>query len=252
MPAKAGIAAVVTVVAVAGLVFALTGSNHPKPVPPKPQLVMPASAPVAIVPPPAPVPTPPPPVAPPPPPPPVVVKPTPKPVAPRPKPKPKPKPPPKPRPKPKPPVPLADYYVDSLPYSGLGSTKGPSLRPDAEDGVWQRSGGVRIGGVTYARGITATAPSSAAIDLNGQCREFDAYAGVDDMELGMGAVTFAVLDDTTGRTLWRSGVVHGGDRAVSVRVELAGVSAIRLVALPAAGSLVPDVADWADARFSCR
>jgi len=38
---------------------------------------------------------------------------------------------------------------------------------------------------------------------------------------------------------------------VPVRVGLRGVSAIRLVALPADGSLLPDVADWANARFSC-
>ena len=247
LPAKAGIAAAVTVVAVAGLVFALTGSSHPKPAPPKPQLIVPASAPVAIAPPPT---TPPPPVvAPPPPPPPPAVRPTPVPapvvVAPKPKPR------PRPRPKPAPPVPLADYYVDALPYAGLGSTKGPSLRTDPGDGVWQRTGDIRIGGTDYARGITATAPSSVPIDLNGQCREFDAYAGIDDMAMGMGAVRFSVLDDTTGRTLWQSGVVNGGDPAVPVRVGLRGVSAIRLVALPADGSLLPDVADWANARFSC-
>ena len=144
-----------------------------------------------------------------------------------------------------------DYYVDALPYAGLGSTKGPSLRTGPGDGVWQRTGGIGIGGVSYARGITSTAPSSVPIDLSGQCREFDAYAGVDDMELGLGAVRFAVLDDATGRTLWSSGIVHGGDPAVSVRVDLREVSAIRLVAVPADGSLVPDVADWADARFSC-
>ena len=248
LPAKAGIAAAVTVVAVAGLVFALSGSSHPKPAPPKAQLVVPASAPVAIAPPPSP--PPPPPVAPPPPPPPPpppVVRPKPAPVVLPPKPRVR----PKPRPRPAPPVPLADYYVDALPYAGLGPAKGPSLRTGPGDGVWQRTGDIRIGGTSYARGITSTAPSSVPIDLNGQCREFDAYAGVDDMALGLGAVRFSVLDDATGRTLWSSGVVDGGAPAVSVRVNLSGVAAIRLVAVPADDSLVPDVADWADARFSC-
>ncbi|QMU73166.1 sigma-70 family RNA polymerase sigma factor [Streptacidiphilus sp. P02-A3a] len=253
LPAKAGIAAAVTVVAVAGLVFALSGSSHPKPAAPKAQLVVPASAPVAIAPPPSPpppppvVPPPPPPSPPPPPAPAPVVRPTPAPVVVPPKPRVR----PKPRPRPAPPVPSADYYVDALPYAGLGSAKGPSLRTDPGDGVWQRTGDIRIGGVSYGRGITSTAPSSVPIDLNGQCREFDAYAGVDDMELGLGAVRFSVLDDATGRILWSSGVVNGGDPAVPVRVNLRGVSAIRLVTEPADGSLVPDVADWADARFSC-
>ena len=250
-PAKVGIAAAVTVVAVAGLVFALTGS-HPKPAPPKPRRVVAASAPVVPAPPPPPTPTPPPPPvlqpAPPPPPKPVLravprPKPTPAPVVAR----------PKPRPTPKPPVPLADYYVDALPYAGtgLGPAQGPSLRALPGNGVWQRSGDVRIGGVTYPRGITVAAPSSTAIDLNGGCSEFDAFAGVDDMTMGLGAVRFSVLDDSTGRTLWQSGVVDGGDAAVSVRVDLRGLSAIRLVTEPADGWPAADVADWADARFSC-
>jgi hypothetical protein len=159
---------------------------------------------------------------------------------------------PKPRPRPQP-VPSADYYLDALPYAGmgLGPAKGPTLRAGPGSGVWQRTGDVRIGGVDYPRGITVTAPSSTVIDLNGGCTEFDASAGVDDMMMGEGAVGFAVLDDATGRTLWRSGVVDGGEPAVSVRVALRGVSAIRLVTYPGADSLLPDVADWADARFSC-
>ncbi|QMU79658.1 sigma-70 family RNA polymerase sigma factor [Streptacidiphilus sp. PB12-B1b] len=255
LPAKAGIAAAVTVVAVAGLVFALTG-GHAKPAPPKPRRAVAASVPAVVAPTPSPSPTPPPPP---------VLRPAPVPApprpavraVPRPKPKPRPvvaRPAPRPRPKPTPaPVPLADYYVDALPYAapGQGPAQGPSLRADAGSGVWQRTGEVRIGGVAYPRGITITAPSSTVIDLNGGCTEFDAFAGVDDMELGLGAVRFSVLDDTTGRTLWQSGTVDGDDPAVSVRVALRGVSAIRLVTAPGDGSLLPDVADWADARFSC-
>jgi len=250
VPAKAGIAAAVTVVAVAGVVYALslTGSEH-KPAPPKPRPVAAAPRPV-VVPPPKPTPTPTPP-----PPPPVVqpvvapapvVRPRPVVVVPRPKTK------PKPRPKPRPiVVPVADYFVDSLPYSGFGTTQGPSLADGSAGEVWQRSGGVSVGGTTYSRGITMNAPSSAEIDLNGQCREFDASAGIDDMTLGQGAVRFAVLDDATGRTLWQSGVVDGGDPAVPVSVGLKGITAIRLVVTPADGSYVANVADWADARFSC-
>jgi hypothetical protein len=158
----------------------------------------------------------------------------------------------KPTPKPRPlPLPVADYFVDALPYSGFGSAKGPSLTDDAAADVWQRGGGVRVGGTQYARGITMNAPSSAAIDLNGQCSEFDASVGVDDMTMGLGAVRFSVLDDATGRTLWQSGVVSGGDPAVPVRVGLKGLTAIRLLVRPGNGSVLANEADWADARFSC-
>jgi hypothetical protein len=46
-------------------------------------------------------------------------------------------------------------------------------------------------------------------------------------------------------------VVDGGDPAVPVSVGLKGITAIRLVVTPADGSYVANVADWADARFSC-
>ncbi|WP_042440629.1 NPCBM/NEW2 domain-containing protein, partial [Streptacidiphilus albus] len=159
---------------------------------------------------------------------------------------------PRPRPRPAPPVPLADYYADALPYEGFGSVDGPSLSNDPGSGVWQRTGDVRVGGTTYARGITMNAPAATTIDLNTGCSEFDAYVGIDDLTMDMGAVQFSVLDDGSGRTLWQSGVVTGGEAAVPVRVGLRGVAAIRLVVVRADGSYLGDAADWADARFSCR
>ena len=261
LPAKAGIAAAVTVVAVAGLVFALTGSEH-KPPAPRPPVARASAAPVAPV--PSAAPSPPPVVRP-------AVVPKPAPavrhtVTPRPSPtprpvvpvaQPKPRPAPKPTPKPSPsPVPApADYYVDALPFSGVGSPTGPSIEGSASSWVWQRSGQVRMGGHTYSRGITVHAPSSVTVDLNRQCNEFDAIAGIDDMTLGLGAASFSVLDGSTGRTLWASGPVRGDQAGVPVSVPLRGVTSIRLVVRRAAdGPLggVVDVSDWADARFSCR
>ncbi|MFC1418537.1 sigma-70 family RNA polymerase sigma factor [Streptacidiphilus cavernicola] len=258
LPAKAGIAAVVTVVAVAAVAFALSGSEH-KPPPPKPRAVKVVPSPVATPPPPPPSP--------------VKAVPPPAPVPPAPTVRPKPRPvvkhtvkptvPPKPPAKPKPtptptpaPPPPADYFVDALPYSGVGVSNGPSIDGSASSGVWQRSRGVRVGGQSYPRGITVRAPSSVTVQLNRQCREFDASAGIDDLTLGLGSARFSVLDATTGRMLWHSGVVHGGDSAVPVSVPLSGVTAIRLVVRPGwtgpfGGFGVADVADWANARFSC-
>jgi hypothetical protein len=150
-------------------------------------------------------------------------------------------------------APPADYFVDALPFSGVGPTTGPSLDGSATSWVWQRSHGLRIGGRTYQRGVTMRAPAHATVQLNRQCQEFDAVAGIDDMALGLGAARFAVVDAATGQTLWSSDVVHGGDAAVPVSVPLQGVTAIRLVVREAGGGLFGgSVADWADARFSCR
>ncbi|MEY9969170.1 RNA polymerase sigma factor (sigma-70 family) [Streptacidiphilus sp. MAP12-16] len=260
VPAKAGIAAVVTVAAVAGVVFALSGNQHKVP-PPRPQAVRVSPKPVAPVPRP---PAPPTPVAaapstgpvlparvqqalrP-------VAKPTPKPVlqpSPRPRPAPQPTPTPTPTPAPSP-VP-ADYSVDALPFSGSGTTSGPSLEVNPGTWVWQRSNGVRVGGRAYRRGVTVHAPLSVTVDLNRPCTEFDAMAGIDDITLGLGAVRFSVLDATTGNTLWQSAVIGGGDPAVPVSVGLQGMTAIQLVVQRADGQLIGNVADWADARFSCR
>ena len=249
LPAKAGIAAAVTIVGIAGIAYALSGSDPKKPAPPKPRQVVAAARPTVAPPPPAPKPTPPTP----PPPPPVPAPPPPRPrPTPPPRPRPRPAARPRPRPRPAPPVPLADYYADALPYEGFGSVDGPSLSNDPGSGVWQRTGDVRVGGTTYARGITMNAPAATTIDLNTGCSEFDAYVGIDDLTMGMGAVQFSVLDDGSGRTLWQSGVVTGGEAAVPVRVGLRGVAAIRLVVVRADGSYLGDAADWADARFSCR
>jgi RNA polymerase sigma factor (sigma-70 family) len=249
-PAKAAIAAGVVVAAGAGLAFALAGGSHPKPqaARPAPHASAPAPSPTPAPaqmhrqpPPPAPRPTP---------------KPTPKP-APRPAPKaaPRPKPTPKPTPKPAP----ASYYADALPYSGLnptdsGGSTGPGIDTWQSSPVWQRKGDVRIGGTTYRRGITVHAPAETEIGLNRSCRSFAAMAGLDDMTMGLGAARFSVLDAGSGRVLWSSGTVRAGHPAVPVHAALGGVRSIRLVVSPVTGSPlsgIADVADWADARFSC-
>ncbi|EFG64922.1 membrane protein [Streptomyces sp. SPB074] len=152
--------------------------------------------------------------------------------------------------------------------------------------VWQRPGGMSIGGTRYGHGVSVGIPSETTIDLNRACTRYEAFAGLDDMTLGIGAARFAVWAD--GERLWRSGVVRGGDPAVPVRVGIEGRRTVRLVVEavdpgvsgPVTGDLgssragggigagkggaelgnVGDtlgrlgrlgVADWAGSRFSC-
>ncbi|MEY9847688.1 RNA polymerase sigma factor (sigma-70 family) [Streptacidiphilus sp. BW17] len=253
LPVKIGIATAVVVAAAAGLAFALTGSDaKPKPVPvakPKPTPV--ATVPARPAPKPTPKPTPPPP-------PPPVVKPSPTPTpTPTPKPTPRPTPPPprptpKPTPPPPPPPPVTSYYVDTLPYQGSGPATGPALAPPSVfNWVWQRPDGVSIGKKSYARGITVMAPSNAVVDLNRACTNFSAWVGIDDMTMGLGSAKFTVENGTTGAVLWQSGVIHGGDPAENVSVSLKGLTKIKLVVRGSHGFIGGQVADWADARFSC-
>jgi RNA polymerase sigma factor (sigma-70 family) len=262
LPAKIGVATAVAVAAGVGLALALTGSGHPPSSPaarrpPTPQPA--ASAPQSVN---SPPPRTAPPLAPvaaasPPP------RPRATPAAPAPSPSPAPaapastppspsaSPTPSPSPAPPPPPPAA-FYADSFRYAVEGSgAAGPTLRASLLNGVWQRPDGLSSGGQRYARGITVHAPAATVVDLNDACTSFDAYAGLDDLSLGLGAVRFSVQDDATGRVLWSSGRVEGGAAAVPVRVPLAGVRSVRLVVTPLDGTFLVDVADWADARFMC-
>ncbi|MEZ0067770.1 RNA polymerase sigma factor (sigma-70 family) [Streptacidiphilus sp. MAP12-20] len=252
LPVKIGIATAVAVAAAVGLAFALTGTDA-KPTPAPPVAAKPVPAPVAMpTPSPTPSPTPPPPPP----------KPTPKPVPsvarPTPKPTPTPTPTPSPTPTPTPtptppppPPPTTSYFVDTLPFQGIGASNGPALEPDAFNWVWQRPDGVSIGGTTYKRGITVVAPSTTVIDLNRACRVFTGAVGIDDMTLGWGSAGFTVEDGSTGAVLWRSDQLHGADAAESFSVPLAGLTSIKLVVHGGHGHFGGQVADWANAGFTC-
>ncbi|MFE8943920.1 NPCBM/NEW2 domain-containing protein [Streptomyces sp. NPDC007856] len=207
----------------------------PKPSPSKEQ---PSPEPVLL----APEPTPPPPPAP-------APKPTPKPT---PEPSPPPTPAPKPTPRPTPPPPPAPTVeeLSDLGYDVDGDGTKPEIRLAQSSWGWQRHG-MSIGGEQYARGVTVHGESSVTIALNRQCTAYDALAGVDDMTLGLGKVSFSGWAD--GVRLWQSGMVKGRDQAVPVHVDLTGREVVRLVVRP--HSNVFDqaaLADWAESRLTCR
>ncbi|WP_419996995.1 sigma-70 family RNA polymerase sigma factor [Streptomyces boninensis] len=254
-PAKAAIAAGV-VVATAATALALVLSNDEKPEPKAKPKDPPSSAPAQPDPPPKPEPEPkpkpPPAKAEPAPPKPKPSSPKPKPPAPAPKPPPeKPAPPPeKPTPAPKPPPAPDGYRLSELDSDLFGDGKGPEIVIRKSTFWWQRQG-LNIGGRHYSDGLTVHAPSQVTVQLNRSCTAFSAKAGIDDMMTGVGKARFSVYGD--GRRLWRSGVVKAGDPAVPVNVPLSGqVKQLRLVVEPEHGVPHGVVADWAEARFSCR
>ncbi|MGW2079302.1 sigma-70 family RNA polymerase sigma factor [Streptomyces sp. NPDC001939] len=258
-PVKAGIAAGVVAAGVAVAVAIALAGDPQKPKPEahkeKPAVSQPIAPPKPTPPPkPKPKPKPEPPAAQPTPPPEPAPKPTPTPK-PAPKPTPKPTPPPRPTPeptpKPTPPPPPAPavYQLNQLSYGGIGDGTKPEIRPGESSWVWQRYG-LRVADKQYANGVTVHAHSSVTIDLNRSCTAYDAFAGVDDMTLGTGAVRFSVYAD--GVRLWKSQVLRGGDPAVPVHVNLAGRKAIRLVTEPRTAFDSLAVGDWAESRFTCR
>ncbi|MCS0601540.1 NPCBM/NEW2 domain-containing protein, partial [Streptomyces sp. LP11] len=136
-----------------------------------------------------------------------------------------------------------DYDLD-------GDGTRPEIALLGSSWVWQRYG-VTIGGKQYAPGVTVHGRSSVTVDLNRECTAYDALAGVDDLTLGLGKVSFSVWAD--GTRLWRSGTVRGRDQAVPVHVDLTGRKTVRLVVEPHSGLFDRTaLADWARSRFTCR
>ncbi|EST28285.1 hypothetical protein M878_22935 [Streptomyces roseochromogenus subsp. oscitans DS 12.976] len=140
--------------------------------------------------------------------------------------------------------------MSDLGYDVTGDGTRPEIQLGESSWVWQRYG-MSIDGKQYARGVTVHGDSSVTIALNRQCTAYDALAGVDDMTLGLGKVSFSVYAD--GVRLWHSGTVRGNDPAVPVHVNLTGRRTVRLVVQPHGGLLDrAALADWAESRFTCR
>ncbi|SED23584.1 RNA polymerase sigma factor, sigma-70 family [Streptomyces misionensis] len=266
-PVKAGIAAGVVAVAAAAVAFGLVNDGSPaketaKPsAPSAPVVVSQAPTPAPAKPKPAPSKAVPPPVVPatPTPAPTPTPSPTPTPTrtprpapskpAPEPTPTPTPTPTPSPTPSPTPPPAPVVYQLGELRYDADGDGTEPEIALGESSWVWQRYG-LSVGGKLYAQGATVRGDSSVTVVLNRRCTAYDALAGVDDMTLGLGKVSFAVYAD--GVPLWQSGMVKGRDQAVPVHVDLTGRTAVRLVVRPHSNAFDRNsLADWAESRFTC-
>jgi alpha-galactosidase len=108
-------------------------------------------------------------------------------------------------------------------------------------------GPLSIRGEKFLHGVGTHATSKFRVKLNGVARRFTARVGVDDSAGGQGSVEFIVAGD--GKTLWRSGVLKGGDPAKAVEVDLTGVNTLVLRATDGGDGESNDHADWADAKI---
>ncbi|MFF1545151.1 NPCBM/NEW2 domain-containing protein [Streptomyces sp. NPDC058291] len=146
-----------------------------------------------------------------------------------------------------PPAPVV-YRLSELPFDLTGDGTGPEIRLGGSSWVWQRSA-LSIADRRYERGATVRGDSSVTVDLNRRCASYDAVVGVDDLTTKLGKVSFAVYADRD--RLWSSGVIAGGDPAVSVHVDLAGLARVRLVVEPHGPVASVTLADWAESGFTC-
>ncbi|MCC6695673.1 MAG: NPCBM/NEW2 domain-containing protein [Candidatus Hydrogenedentes bacterium] len=120
--------------------------------------------------------------------------------------------------------------------------------PHADQSLME--GPISIAGKTFERGVATHAKSVLWLELDGKVSEFLASVGIDDTAAGGNAsVEFMVLGD--GKSLWRSGVMHHGEEAKPVRVDVQGVRSLLLLVMSAGDGINFDHADWAEARFVC-
>jgi hypothetical protein len=109
---------------------------------------------------------------------------------------------------------------------------------------------LRIAGTSFARGFGTHAPSELDLALAGGSERFTASVGIDDEEGatgGNGSVEFIIHGD--GSVRWRSGIMHGGDAAKRVDLDVSGIATLVLEVSDGGDGNGGDHADWADATL---
>lgn len=107
---------------------------------------------------------------------------------------------------------------------------------------------IAIAGRKFDHGFGTHSPGLFLIDLSKGSSRFHAWVGIDDETNRRGSVEFQVIGD--GRMLWSSGVMHGGDGAKEVNVDLSGVKNLGLLVGDAGDGFEFDHADWAEAALT--
>ncbi|MFF5936880.1 endo-alpha-N-acetylgalactosaminidase family protein [Streptomyces sp. NPDC012508] len=149
-----------------------------------------------------------------------------------------------------PPPPTADSWAGDLEWTSATNGWGPVERDGANGETGTGDGGpLRIGGVTYEKGLGAHAPSKVRYYLGGRCTSFTAEVGVDDVQTSRGSVRFGVVADGTEKV--RSPVLKAADTAWSLTADVTGASYVELVADDGGDGNGNDHADWGNARFHC-
>lgn len=107
---------------------------------------------------------------------------------------------------------------------------------------------IRVGGITYDKGLGLHADSEAVYDLNGQYTRFQAIIGIDDETQGRGDAiyrVFATIDGQKEQLIYEKAVTGG--QAETIDLSVNNVTTLRLVT-DANGSNSSDHTNWANAR----
>jgi alpha-galactosidase len=105
-----------------------------------------------------------------------------------------------------------------------------------------------LNGKIYPHGVGTHSIGCICIDLHGSAVRFQSVVGVDDDRKGAGSVTFSVCVD--GKTITETPVLHGGDKAQAISVDLTGAKKLMLQVGDAGDGNKDDHADWAGALIA--
>lgn len=154
----------------------------------------------------------------------------------------------------------ANAYVSDLPWTGSTNGWGPVERDKAVGDKAEGDGpAIKLGGVTYPKGLGTNSPASVTFNVGGQCTAFRAVIGMDD-----DVIPRAIKDDVTPRStfevyadgvqVYNKIIAQGIDAPAAVNVDITGASVIELRnnTVGAANTATWHAwADWADAKLDC-
>lgn len=108
---------------------------------------------------------------------------------------------------------------------------------------------LKIGDVVYKTGLYCHAPSKVIVRLPAPARSLNAQIGVDS-RAGGGSVVFSVK--ASGKELFHSDELHGGEAAVPIDIDLGGAKEFTLEVGDAGDGIGCDQANWAEARVTLK
>ncbi|MFI7342074.1 endo-alpha-N-acetylgalactosaminidase family protein [Streptomyces sp. NPDC050085] len=149
-----------------------------------------------------------------------------------------------------PPPPTKDTYASDMDWTSAENGWGPVER-DLSVGEQGQGDGtpLKIGGVSYAKGLGTHAPAKVRYYLGGRCTSVTAQVGVDDVQTSRGSVQFSVAADGTEKV--KSPVLKATDAAWSLTADVTGAKYVDLIVGDGGDGNGNDHADWGDARFHC-
>ncbi|MEV0094134.1 endo-alpha-N-acetylgalactosaminidase family protein [Streptomyces sp. NPDC050738] len=149
-----------------------------------------------------------------------------------------------------PPPPTVDTWASDMDWTSMENGWGPAEK-DMENGDQAAGDGtpLKIGGISYEKGLGTHAPARIRYFLGGKCTSFTAEVGVDDAQPTRGSVQYSVLSDGTQKV--QSPVLKAVDPAWSLTADVTGAKYVDLVVGDGGDGNGNDHADWGNAKFHC-